>query len=101
MTVTPEERRALLRGVDRLRDEFGDRLIAVWLYGSRARGEAPREWSDVDLRIDAELHSAAQRAQKDREKADYDAITPPDELVEKTLLTVEPLIDAVAALYPE
>ncbi|MFN8130997.1 MAG: nucleotidyltransferase domain-containing protein [Solirubrobacteraceae bacterium] len=28
---------------------FGARLRAVWLYGSRARGEAPGEWSDIDL----------------------------------------------------
>ena len=32
-----------------LRSEFGERLRAVWLYGSRARGEPPRPESDVDL----------------------------------------------------
>ena len=43
------ERRTLERFVEVLRDEFGERLDSVWLYGSRARGEPPHEESDVDL----------------------------------------------------
>lgn len=48
------------RFVAALRDALGDDLLAVWLYGSRARGEAdpdethPDRRSDVDLMIVAE-----------------------------------------------
>ena len=37
--------------VRRLGDELGDDLVAVWLYGSRARGEPRKPESDVDLLI--------------------------------------------------
>lgn len=45
------ERTALDRVVNRLAAELGARLRAVWLYGSRARGEPPRGESDVDLLV--------------------------------------------------
>jgi predicted nucleotidyltransferase len=45
------ERRAVERFVELLRKEFGGDLRAVWLYGSRARGERPHEESDVDLLV--------------------------------------------------
>lgn len=48
-SLTPLERRVLDRLVELLRKEFGEDLRAVWLYGSRARGEPVREESDVDL----------------------------------------------------
>jgi predicted nucleotidyltransferase len=48
-SLTPEERRTLERFVEQLQAELGDDLRSVWLYGSRARGEPPREESDVDL----------------------------------------------------
>jgi predicted nucleotidyltransferase/HEPN domain-containing protein len=51
-TLTDAERRALDRLVGSLERELGDHLHAVWLYGSRARGEPPRnEDSDVDLLV--------------------------------------------------
>jgi predicted nucleotidyltransferase/uncharacterized protein (UPF0332 family) len=51
-SLTDAERRALDRLVDDLERELGDELHAVWLYGSRARGEPPRdEDSDVDLLV--------------------------------------------------
>ncbi|MGI9112121.1 MAG: nucleotidyltransferase domain-containing protein [Gaiellaceae bacterium] len=50
-TLTDAERRALERLVPLLEEEFGPALHAVWLYGSRARGEPPHEESDVDLLI--------------------------------------------------
>jgi len=53
-SLSEDERRVVLRLVELLREEFGDRLRAVWLYGSRARGEPPREESDVDLLVIAE-----------------------------------------------
>ncbi len=41
----------LERLVALLEAEFGDDLRAVWLYGSRARGDTPSEDSDVDLLV--------------------------------------------------
>jgi predicted nucleotidyltransferase len=42
-------RRALESLIAELRAELGEELIALWLYGSRARGEAPDPESDIDL----------------------------------------------------
>jgi uncharacterized protein (UPF0332 family)/predicted nucleotidyltransferase len=50
-TLTSEERRALRRLVALLEEELGDRLRGVWLYGSRARGEASDGGADVDLLV--------------------------------------------------
>jgi len=54
-SLTDTERRALERLVSALERELGDDLHAVWLYGSRARGEPvdPYE-SDIDLLVIAE-----------------------------------------------
>jgi predicted nucleotidyltransferase len=41
--------------VARLREELGDDLRAVWLYGSRARGEADPSETDPDRRSDIDL----------------------------------------------
>ncbi len=48
-SLSETERRVLERLVASFQVEFGDRLRAVWLYGSRARGETPHPESDVDL----------------------------------------------------
>jgi predicted nucleotidyltransferase len=48
-SLTPAERATLEQFVDRLREALGEELIAIWLYGSRARGESPKPESDVDL----------------------------------------------------
>jgi predicted nucleotidyltransferase len=48
-SLSDAERRTLERFVRMLHEELGDELDAVWLYGSRARGEQPDEESDVDL----------------------------------------------------
>jgi predicted nucleotidyltransferase len=45
------ERRVVERLVGLLEAELGPDLRAVWLYGSRARGEHPRDDSDVDLLV--------------------------------------------------
>lgn len=61
-SLSDAERRVLDRLVPLLKDEFGDALRAVWLYGSRARGEEPHEDSDIDLLIvtdDAEADGVA------------------------------------------
>ncbi len=39
------------RLIDRLAQEFGDDLHAVWLFGSRARRDALHEYSDIDLMV--------------------------------------------------
>jgi predicted nucleotidyltransferase len=44
------ERHALEAVVSALRERFGDDLVAVWLYGSLARGERHAE-SDIDLLV--------------------------------------------------
>lgn len=48
-TLSDEERRVVAAIVERLGERFDDRLQAVWLFGSRARGERPGPESDVDL----------------------------------------------------
>lgn len=49
-SLSRDERALLQRFAERLVERWGERLYAVWLFGSRARGEAPaREDSDVDL----------------------------------------------------
>jgi predicted nucleotidyltransferase len=50
-SLSDAERRALDGAIAALRREFGERLRAVWLYGSRARGEEPHPESDVDLLV--------------------------------------------------
>jgi predicted nucleotidyltransferase len=53
-TLSDEERRIVERLVARLRSELGEDLRAIWLYGSRARGETPHPESDVDLLVIAD-----------------------------------------------
>lgn len=50
-SLTEVERRTVARLVDLLREELGDGLRSVWLFGSRARGERRHEDSDVDLLV--------------------------------------------------
>ena len=50
-SLTADEQRALERAVAALVAELGEQLLAVWMYGSRARGERPREDSDIDLLV--------------------------------------------------
>jgi predicted nucleotidyltransferase len=54
-TLSDPERRTAQRLVDALKDALGDDLLAVWLYGSRARGEANVEETDPDRRSDIDL----------------------------------------------
>lgn len=48
--LTDPERQALERFVELLQKQLNDDLLAVWLYGSRARGER-REGSDIDVLV--------------------------------------------------
>jgi predicted nucleotidyltransferase len=72
-TLSSAERRTVGRFVDALRRELGDDLVAVWLYGSRARGERPHPDSDVDLLVIAEggHERHARRAMDLSEEAAY------------------------------
>lgn len=47
--LNPVERRVIERWIERLRSALD--LDAVWLFGSRARGESGSEDSDVDLLV--------------------------------------------------
>lgn len=49
--LTETERRALDRFVERACRELEEDLHAIWLYGSRARGEGEIGESDVDLLV--------------------------------------------------
>jgi predicted nucleotidyltransferase len=49
--LDPRERLVLDRLVEALRQEYGDELWGVWLYGSRARGERVHDESDVDVLV--------------------------------------------------
>jgi hypothetical protein len=48
--LNPSEQAALGEYLDRLRARFGDRVLRVILYGSRARGEGDAE-SDLDVLV--------------------------------------------------
>lgn len=50
-SLTDAERRVVELLVERLHDELGSDLHAIWLYGSRARGETPHPESDIDLMV--------------------------------------------------
>jgi len=50
-SLTTDERQALERSLGALEAELGEELLAVWLYGSRARGERRDEDSDIDLLV--------------------------------------------------
>lgn len=54
-SLSRRERRVVERLLERLRAELGPDLLAVWLYGSRARGEADPDETDPDLRSDVDL----------------------------------------------
>jgi predicted nucleotidyltransferase len=49
------EQRAVARIVALLEDGLGDDLLAVWLYGSRARGEADPNETHYDRRSDIDM----------------------------------------------
>jgi predicted nucleotidyltransferase len=49
------ERRVVERIVSALQELLGGDLLAVWLYGSRARGEADPTETDIDRRSDVDM----------------------------------------------
>ena len=48
--LTPQEREVLAEFLSRLHERCGDRIVHVWLFGSKVRGDSDEE-SDVDLLI--------------------------------------------------
>jgi predicted nucleotidyltransferase len=48
-SLSGPERRVVARLVELLDEQLDDDLHAIWLYGSRARGETPGPDSDIDL----------------------------------------------------
>ena len=62
--LTEVERRTLEGFIERVCRELGEDLHAVWLYGSRARGEGEIGESDVDLLVITR-----------RGRADYDRLS--------------------------
>jgi predicted nucleotidyltransferase len=53
--LSTSERRVVERLVGSLQEELAEDLRAIWLYGSRARGDASVEETDPDLRSDIDL----------------------------------------------
>lgn len=53
--LNDRERRVVARIVALLEEELGDDLLAVWLYGSRARGEADPNETHYDRRSDIDM----------------------------------------------
>jgi predicted nucleotidyltransferase len=53
-TLSLPERRTVERFVAALEGQLGEDLQAVWLYGSRARGEPAHPDSDVDILVIAD-----------------------------------------------
>jgi len=61
-TLSDDERAVLSRFVSQIQADLGDRVRAVWLFGSRARGERVEPLSDIDVLVIADrggfVHSA-------------------------------------------
>ena len=67
--LTSSERKAVIEYVTRIRTRFPDRVLAVTLFGSKARGDADAE-SDIDLLVlvdaeDSEFRSELWRIASD------------------------------------
>ncbi len=50
-SLQPDEQALVEEFVQELRQRLAEQLHAVWLFGSRARGEQPSSESDVDLLV--------------------------------------------------
>ncbi|HZI90614.1 MAG TPA: HEPN domain-containing protein [Thermoleophilaceae bacterium] len=68
-SLSPTEQRTLDRLVASLESELRDDLLAVWLFGSRARGEPPGDDSDVDLMVITRTGEDPERVQELRKEA--------------------------------
>jgi predicted nucleotidyltransferase len=60
--MTPNERQATSEYVARIRKRFPDHILAVMLFGSKARGDADAE-SDIDLLVLVDLETSQFRSE--------------------------------------
>lgn len=79
-TLSDAERRAVDLAVERIKERIGDRLVSVWLYGSRARGEPPGPESDIDLLVitrggHADLSLAIEAKFQAADESDFNPLT--------------------------
>ena len=76
----PTEREAIIEYVPRIRGQFRNRVLAVMLFGSKARGDADPE-SDIDLLVLVDMESSEFRSQLWRIASDvsleYDVVLSP------------------------
>lgn len=61
-SLTEAERRAVELFVEQVKQQLGEHLVAIWLFGSSARGEQRVEDSDVDLMVISTGGSEDERA---------------------------------------
>jgi predicted nucleotidyltransferase len=78
--LTSTERGAVTEYVARIRGQFRNRVLAVMLFGSKARGDADPE-SDIDLLVLVDVESSEFRSQLWRVASDvsleYDVVLSP------------------------
>jgi predicted nucleotidyltransferase len=69
------ERGVVERLVASLEDELAGDLRAIWLYGSRARGDASIGETDPDLRSDVDLMVVAEGGRRRHDAAVHDLVS--------------------------
>lgn len=78
--LTPNDRAAVLEYITRIRGRFPDRVIAVMLFGSKARGDADAE-SDIDLLVLVDVEEDEFRSElwriASRVSLDYNVVISP------------------------
>jgi hypothetical protein len=100
-SLSDAERRTLERFVRLLEYGLRDDLVAVWLYGSRARGGVCASFREAFVApggFDPELAAAAARALPIRELGDYEARPPSEEEARRVVGDAERFVTAVAEM---
>ena len=72
-SLNERDYRVIGRIVEVLRSEVSEDLLAVWLYGSRARGEADADETDPDRRSDVDLLAVVDAA-RDAQRVSWDVM---------------------------
>jgi predicted nucleotidyltransferase len=75
------ERRVVERIVSALQALLGEDLLAVWLYGSRARGEADPTETDPDRRSDVDMLAVVDAA-RDAASVSWDVLPLVEEIAD-------------------
>jgi predicted nucleotidyltransferase len=97
-SLSGDERAPVQRFVEELRARPGGQVHAVWLFGSRARGERPSAESDVDVLVLVDDASMSPRS-GEREQADYDAWSAPAEEAQRAINLADRFLTAIEALF--